>query len=238
MRHIRLDITGSTNLDARNFAKDADFGPLWITAAQQDAGRGRNGRNWVSPKGNFYGSHLFPTEVEPNRRGLYSFVAALAVHDALSELHPAGNFDLKWPNDILLDGAKIAGLLLETGQTHHQAWIVAGIGVNLNSHPSDTPYPATHLSGPLGEDIGPVHFLKVLSKYFDLWRDKFEQAGFFPIRDAWLSRASKIPGKVTVRLPNESFNGEALDLGENGALHVRLSNGTIRQVHAGDVFPG
>ncbi len=238
MRIIELDSTGSTNAEARHFAQQADFGPLWVRADQQTNGRGRNGRNWVSPKGNLYASHLFATDEPLHRLGLYSFVAAIAVYDTLVGLHPKGSWGLKWPNDLLLGKAKISGMLLETGKTHHQSWVIMGIGINLISHPSDTPYPATSLAVHMPQAPSPQHVLTELSGVFDSWRTEFKTKGFTPIRSAWLERAINLPGKVTVRLAQETFNGEAIDLCENGALQVRLSNGTMRDVHAGDVYLG
>lgn len=238
MRIIHLTSTESTNLDARRLAEAADFGPLWVLAEEQTGGRGRRGRNWVSPKGNFYGSFLFPTDKPPAQRSLYSFVIALGIYEALKEVHMAGDFNLKWPNDLLLGGAKISGMLLETGLTHQQAWVVAGIGVNLSSSPKDTPYPATHLGAFLDSVSQPHEFLSNLSERINHWKSVFEISGFEPIREAWLEGAANIPGPVNVRLPDDTFEGMAIDLKHDGALQVRLANGTIRQVHAGDVFPG
>lgn len=238
MRIIRLETTTSTNSDARKLAENADFGPLWITAQQQIGGRGRNGRNWTSPKGNFYGSCLFPTQLPTQLKSLYSFVAALAVYDTLSEIYPDGDFRLKWPNDLLLNSAKIAGLLLETGQTHSQSWVIVGIGINLLSHPQDVSYPAISLSSVFESSLDPERTLAGLSENFEIWKTKFETQGFEPIRKVWLKRALNVPGRVTVRLPDETFSGDAIDLESDGALKVRLANCTIRQVHAGDVYPG
>lgn len=238
MRIIELDSTGSTNAEARHFAQTADFGPLWIRADQQTSGRGRNGREWVSPKGNLYASHLFATEEPLHRLGLFSFVSALAVYDTLAALHPGGKWGLKWPNDLLLGKAKICGMLLETGKTHHQSWVIMGIGINLASHPSDTPYPATSLAAHLPETPSAQYVVTELSVNFENWKTDFETKGFAPIRSAWLDRATNLPGKVTVRLAQETFEGEAINLRENGALQVRLSNGTMRDVHAGDVYLG
>ncbi len=238
MRIIQFDITGSTNTDARRLANEADFGPLWIVADQQTAGRGRHGRDWISPKGNFYGSFLFPTEQAPAQRSLYSFVIALGIYDGLKAVHSDGDFQLKWPNDVLLGGGKISGMLLETGSTHHQAWVIAGIGVNLISRPYDLPYAAACLAEHHEAPIEPHELLEQMSPHIIHWKSVFEQQGFGPIREAWLKRASNVPGPVKVRLPDDVFEAQAVDLEPNGALKVRLANGTIRQVHAGDVFPG
>ncbi len=242
MRLIELDTTESTNDEARRLAQNADFGPVWIRANQQTYGRGRRGRDWVSPKGNLYCSALFATDLPIGRLGQYSFVAALAAYEALLKIHPIGDFGIKWPNDTLLGGAKISGLLLETGKTHHQSWIIVGIGVNLVSHPEDTPYPATSLAAHMDTDVDgalkPKVVLQILSGRFKVWKSKFEREGFEPIRKAWCEAAVNIPGPVTVKLPDEEFEGTAIDMGHNGALQVRLANGTIREVHAGDVYLG
>ncbi len=225
-------------MDARKLAEQADFGPLWVIANQQTQGKGRRGRDWISPKGNFYGSYLFPTDLPAQHRSQYSFVFALAIYEALRALVPEAKFALKWPNDILLETGKVSGMLLETGQTHHQAWVIAGIGVNIISSPDDVPYRAEHLSDYMDAPIEPHDVQQHLQEQISRWIAVFHKSGFEPVRDAWLNRAVNIPGPVTVRLPDETFEGLAEDLKPDGALQVRLANGTIRQVHAGDVFPG
>lgn len=238
MRVIELDSVGSTNAEAKALAEQAEFGPLWIRADQQTGGRGRNGRKWVSPTGNLYASYLFPTETSISQIGLYSFVAALSVYDCLRKYHPDGEWGLKWPNDVLLGRSKICGMLLETGKTHQQSWVVLGIGINIISHPDDTPYLATSLQEHISKSPDPASMLNELSAAFSYWKSIFEHQGFEPIRTAWRERAINIPGPVSVRLPAETFDGQAIDLRENGALQVRLANGTIRDIHAGDVFLG
>ena len=217
---------------------DAEFGPLWIRADEQISGRGRRGRDWVSPVGNFYGSVLFPIDLPAAKIGLYSFVAANAVHETLKTLYPSGEFEIKWPNDSLLSKAKISGLLLETGKTHTQNWVIVGIGINLVSHPNNTPYPATSLVAHFGNSPEPQKVLDILIEKFDRWKTIFEEQGFEPVRDYWRTAAANVPGPVTVKLPNEEFDGTAVDIGHNGALQVRLSDGTMRDVHAGDVYLG
>ncbi len=238
MRIIRLDTTGSTNSEARKLTTEADLGPVWISAKSQQAGKGRTGRSWVSPIGNLYASYLFPSDIAAGQKSLYSFVATLAVFDTLIEFHPDGDFGIKWPNDVLLGKAKISGMLLETGQVHRQGWVIAGIGINVKSHPADLPYPATSLGAHLMTGPDPSDVLDVLIDRFEQRKTEFETQGFAPIREAWKARAMNLPGPVKVRLPSETFEGQAVDLGQNGALQVRLSTGTMRDVHAGDVFLG
>lgn len=247
MRFISLDAVDSTNLEAKRYAEQGDFGPLWIRADKQSAGRGRRGRDWTSDAGNLFCSGLYPYEGTAHQSAQMSFAAALALADTLEHYVPKERISLKWPNDVLLAGLKTAGILLETGQTHHQKWMVVGIGVNLTHHPEATEFPATHvmahvldenLNGPEPIMTGAQAVLAILANRFDHWKNILLTKGFEPIGRAWESRAHNIPGPVNVRLPNESFTGEALGLDANGALRVKLSNGTIREIHAGDVFFG
>ena len=252
MRFISLDSVGSTNVEAKRLAEQGDFGPLWIRADKQSAGRGRRGRDWTSETGNLFCSGLYPHDGAAHQLAQMSFAAALALADTLEHYVPKELISLKWPNDVLLAGKKTAGILLESGQTqlqiaYQQKWMVVGIGVNLTRHPAGTEFPATDvmshipdkdLQGPEPIMTGPQAVLAILANRFDHWRHILLTKGFEPIGQAWTERAHNIPGPVNVRLPHESFTGEALGLDANGALRVKLSNGTIRDVHAGDVFFG
>ncbi len=252
MRFIGLETVDSTNLEAKRLAEMSDFGPLWIRADCQSAGRGRRGRDWTSETGNLFCSGLFPLEGNTYQSAQMSFAAALAVAETLEQYVPKELIGLKWPNDVLLAGRKTAGILLESGQTqvstsHHQKWMVVGVGINLTHHPEGTEFPATHLMahvrkkdliGPEPILTGAQAVLAILSSRFEHWRHILSTQGFEPIGQAWAARAVNIPGPVTVRLPNESFTGEAIGLDSNGALRVKLSNGTIRDIHAGDIFFG
>ena len=243
LKFITLDEVDSTNAEARRIAEKGEYGPLWVKANSQTGGRGRRGREWVSNTGNLYCSGLYPHQGSAHDAAKLSFAAALAVAETLRTYVPENLINLKWPNDVLVDGKKISGILLEGGQD----WIVVGIGVNLVSHPEHTETAATHLldhiepsllNGPEPILTGPDTVLATLSSRFSYWRDMFLEQGFSPIRQAWLGWAQNIPGSVIVRLSNEKFSGQALGLDENGALRVRLENGTIKDVHAGDVFFG
>ena len=243
LKFITLDQVDSTNAEAKRLVDAGKMGPLWIRADRQKAGRGRRGRVWVSNTGNLYCSGLYPHSGSVQDAARMSFVAALAVAECLEAYIPAHKLKLKWPNDVLIEGQKTAGILLEGGE----GWFVVGIGINLISSPVDTQFPATHLL----EHIDPLDldqpepimsgaaavFAGLVSK-FDKWRSIALEEGFEAITKAWLSRAYNIPGSVNVRLPKEDFVGDAIGLDENGALRVRLENGTIRHVHAGDVFFG
>lgn len=243
MKFLQYDSLDSTNVEAAKLANAGESLPFWVRADEQTAGRGRRGRDWVSPRGNFYGSACYAFDGTPQEAALLSFVAAIAVMDALSAYTLKTAPRLKWPNDVLIGGGKIAGLLLEA----QPGRVIVGIGVNLVSHPPAGNVTPTHLLDHLSpealerdepEFTGADGFLAILAATFDGAFRKHQVYGFSATRADWLARAAGIPGPVTVRLPQETFSGEATDLLDNGALRVRLANGTFRDVHAGDVYFG
>lgn len=245
LRFVSFAELGSTNEKARELASNGDLGPVWLRADIQTSGRGRRGREWTSSKGNLFCTGLYPHFGDLQAAAKLSFVAALAVFDVVETYAPRAVTALKWPNDVLIEGKKVSGILIESGTYEGKIWTAIGIGINLVSHPDDAETAATHIlehvsQGELeqAETImtGPDATLAVLSARFDHWRYIFKTDGFEPIRQEWTARACHIPGPVRVRLAKESFQGEALGLGEKGELQVRLQDGTIRDVHAGDVF--
>lgn len=247
MQIIHFEELDSTNLEARRRAEAGHTGPLWITAGTQTQGRGRRGREWTSETGNLCCTGLYPNFGDLKQAAQMSFVAALAVSDTIAVYIDPAKISLKWPNDVLIEGGKASGILLENGTSHGQPWFAVGIGINLVSSPKDTPYPATNvlehiapdkLDGPEPIMTGPEAACPLLAARFDHWRHILVTEGFAPIRTAWTSKAKGLGENVTVRLPNETFNGKALGLGPDGELQVELGNGTIRDVRAGDVFFG
>lgn len=202
----------------------------WVITDRQTAGRGRRGRVWNDGSGNFMGSVLVKA---PGQVQQLSFVAALALHDALSALcgQPA-RFALKWPNDVLLDATKCSGILLERqGEA-----LVIGIGVNLAHHPQGTERPATSLNAAGLPVPTPAALLYELAPAFAHWRAVWEGQGFAPIRTAWLARASGVGQRIVARLGNESPEGVFTGLADDGALLMQLDDGSMRAIHAGEVF--
>ncbi len=241
MRFLEFDSLASTNETAAELFRNGEDMPLWVRADSQTSGRGRRGRAWTSKSGNLFASLLYPWTGSATDAAKLSFVTSIALVKTLQAYPIDVAPKLKWPNDVLLKDAKVSGILLE----NLNGSVVIGVGVNLTSHPEGTPYPATHLLDHIPEDqmagpepayTGPAPFLAILSRHLDDLIKLYLKDGFDPIRRAWLEHATGIPGTVTVRLTNESFSGQATDLLENGALRVVLPNGTIRDVHAGDVF--
>ena len=213
----------------------------WFTATRQTASRGRRGRSWIAPEGNFYGTLALPCPA-PEAASLRSFVAALALHDALRAVMGEGpTLALKWPNDVLLNGGKVAGILLESLTYNAQMWGVAvGIGVNLIAAPqmdqveTGAVYPVS-VKGESGVDITPDAFLAHLASAFEHWDNQLTQFGFSPIRTAWLSRAARLGETITARLPGEDITGRFDTVDENGYLVLNTAKGP-RSIAAADVF--
>jgi BirA family transcriptional regulator, biotin operon repressor / biotin---[acetyl-CoA-carboxylase] ligase len=230
-------VLDSTNEEARRLASAGETGPLWIRADHQTAGRGRRGRSWESPSGNLMATLLLsPGKAAPDCAQL-SFAAALAVSDALARFTTA-EVKLKWPNDVLANGAKIAGILLESAShgTAHPAWLAIGIGVNLKRYPTDTEYPATSLAA-LGAEVPDasgalLELAATLAKWYEVWRAD----GFAPIRDAWLARARGLGQRIRARLQNEETTGVFEGIDANGALILREAKDRVRTIAAGEVF--
>lgn len=181
-------------------------------------------------------SGLFTVDATPGEAAKLSFAAALSVAQTCDVFTPTPLACLKWPNDVLIDGRKLAGLLLESWTVGTRLSLCVGIGVNLAHHPGGTEYPATHLDLFTQAPVAAAAFLPILIERFAGWMDRWRADGFAPIRAGWLARAAGVGGPVTVRLEGEHFSGVFEDLDETGALVVRLDNGTVRTVHAGDVF--
>lgn len=229
----------STNEEAKRRALAGATGPQWIVARRQGAGRGRRGRAWTSDTGNLFATGLYRLDCEPARAAQLSFAAALAVGDVCAQVLSPERVRLKWPNDVLVDGRKISGILLESGQ--HAVgglWLAVGIGVNLAHHPEDSERPATDLRAKGGE-ISVEEAAERLSQRFDYWLERWAQGGFTPIRESWLSRVHGLGDRCVVRLDHETLEGVFADLGPDGSLRLDLKDGGRRFISAGDVFfPG
>jgi BirA family biotin operon repressor/biotin-[acetyl-CoA-carboxylase] ligase len=237
-RLIACDTLDSTNAEALTRARAGEQGPLWITARTQTAGRGRRGHAWISEPGNLYATLLVTNPAAARRVPQLSFVGALAVVDAISAVASplAQRLALKWPNDVLCDGAKISGLLLEgEGQGRDMA-VAIGIGVNCAHHPENMRYPATSLSA-AGATASPEALFQALSGAMSRRLTQWSRgAGFVSIRADWLARAAGIGGAIRVRLPERDISGRFETLDDDGRLLLRLPEGGIEPVTAGEVF--
>ena len=228
IRHGELD---STNSEAQRLAESGETGPVWIIADRQTAGRGRRGRVWSTDTGNLATTLLLRPDAPPAIVGQLSFVAALAAAEMASNFVPGAAITVKWPNDLLADGKKLAGLLLEAGP----GWLAIGIGVNLASAPEGTEFPATSLAqlgiaAPSSEEA-----LTVLAARFAHWYDAWMNEGFETIRAAWLARAGGLGAPIRARLPHETRHGVFEGIDASGALLLN-EQGNVRAIAAGEVF--
>jgi len=236
-RLLRFDRIGSTSDEAKRLAEaGADEGTL-VWALEQEAGRGRRGRAWVSPPGNLYLSLVLRPRTMPGEAAQLGFAAALAVAEACARFLPLDAALLcKWPNDVLLRGAKVAGLLLESHAGERGvAWLVLGIGVNLASHPEGTEFPATSLAA-AGATVTPAAMLPILAERLLAWYETWRGQGFAPVRAAWLARAYGLGTPIRARLAEAEFGGRFVGLDERGMLLLDGADGR-RTIAAAEIFP-
>lgn len=256
MRGYRLngyDSVGSTSTEAAKAASAGDVGDVWFCALQQTAGRGRRGRAWETPHGNLAASLLVLPDVDPTVAATLGFVAGVALNRALSEVIPAANFKvgidgsegqgariaLKWPNDVLADGAKLAGILLEAHKRSDGGMaIVIGMGINVVAAPEGLPYPATSIRE-LGLDLTAETIFAALS---DSWVDAFEVwnqgRGVSEVLRLWRGVAAGIGAEVAVSREGEVVRGVFETIDETGRLIVRTDDQRHIAITAGDVHFG
>lgn len=247
------DSVGSTNALALDHARAGDPGRLWVVSKKQESGRGRRGRVWATPEGNLAATLLVLTGGELRLAATLGFVAGLALADALDAVVPKGRiaigldgasqgqnrFELKWPNDVLASGAKLAGILLESAVLDGGRFAVAvGIGVNIVAHPLDLPYPATSLHA-LGAACDAETLFLALS---DAWSENArlwdEGRGLAAIRRRWLARAAGLGGEVAVRIDGNVVRGVFETIDEDCRFVIRDDDGSVLTIAAGDVHFG
>ena len=233
----------STNAEARRRAEAGGPGPLWIAARRQTSGRGRRGRAWESGQGNLAATLLMTSSRPAGEAAQLSFVAALGVRDLAARFVPEAIIALKWPNDVLIGGAKAAGILIESGRRDDgDLWLAIGIGVNLVSAPEGLDYPAASLAEHLGPHAArpptPEEALVILSDSISIWLDIWERDGFEPLRAEWTRHAAGLGGRCVARVGDRSIEGVAEAMDADGALVLRLASGELQRITAGDVFFG
>lgn len=239
-RHV-LERVDSTNAEAFRLVPHLS-GPAWIMARRQEAGRGRRGRPWSDPPGNFAATLVLRPEGGPADSARLSFVAALALQDALVDLcGPQLSLSLKWPNDVLLNGGKLSGILLESnGAGNSHAALAIGIGVNLVSAPApgEVEQEATRpvsLQEETGLKLAPEELLDALAPAFEHWYQRMRGEGFAPIRQAWLARAAKLGETILARVGKNRIEGRFDGIDTTGALILETETG--RQViPAAEIF--
>ena len=242
-RLVALEEVDSTNSEAKRLADaGAEDGTL-VWARCQTGGYGRQGRAWSSASGNLFLSLVVRPDCPLSTAAQFSFVAAVALGDAIGSVaSPLIEVTYKWPNDVLLNGRKAAGILLESkaGADQKLEWLVIGVGANISSFPSETRLPATslHFEG-CPPSVSAVDLLEAFARHMMSWINIWLDDGFAPVRQAWLRHAQGLKEQIEVRLPQETLLGTFTDLDPSGTLVLTLPDGSERRIAAGDVYlPG
>ena len=234
------DTVTSTNDVAREQALAGHRGPIWIGAAVQTAGRGRLGRTWVSERGNLYASLMIRPDEKPEKMIALPYLTALAVRQALIRAGaPEDQLACKWPNDILFNGRKVAGVLIESSidATGKVDFLIVGIGTNLNYFPDDAQFPATSFAVETKKSIEPQDYLKHLAASFALQWQAWQEFGFDPIRQDWLRYSWGLGEKRRIRTAHHDIVARLQTLDADGALIIKLDDGSESRLYAGDIFP-
>ena len=237
---VILDETESTNSEALKLAKSTDR-PTLVVAKKQTNGRGRIDRSWSDPSGNFSGSILIKIDEDLQSLALRSFVAALSVFDAIEQkIGKEHELLIKWPNDLLLNGRKICGILLETRNFGTIPALVIGIGVNLLSSPNleqikNSAVRPGSILGETGVKLGQIDFSESIAHHFALRENQLRTMGFPKIREIWMDRAAKLGKKITARTPNFEYHGIFDSVDEKGQL-VMVNNGEKKKISAAEIF--
>jgi len=244
---VAFDRVGSTNAEALTRARDGERGPCWFVTSEQTAGRGRRHRPWIAPRGNLASSVLEVLDVAPAVAATLGFAEGLAMVNALRQVSleaamRAGggdlNFALKWPNDVLANGQKLCGILVEAEQVAAGLAVVVGIGTNIVAAPTDTPTPATSLKA-LGVDISAEDLFTALSDAWAEFRGIWDNGrGFAEIRRQWLDRAAGLGQPVAIKSGNAVVEGIFDTIDAQGCMVVRTQAGQLVPITAGDVYFG
>ena len=237
---IVFDEIDSTNAEAARRAARGENWPVCLVGLRQTAGRGRRGRTWETATGNLAATFLYRTDRPLAEVAQVSFVAALAAADVIDRYVAPSLVSLKWPNDPMVAGIKTGGILLESGQAQGwPAWVAAGIGINLAYSPQQSERPATNLAAHRPGGAPPVlEAVEHLRDAFQRWLTTWTREGFEPIAQAWTARAHGLGEACVARLADETVEGVAEGLDPDGALRLRLPDGRVRRITAGDVFFG
>lgn len=235
---VRYDQVASTNYEGLTRGQKGDPGRLWVVADTQTEGRGRNGRVWASPRGNLHASLLLIDPAPPHRAAELGFVAGVAAAHALREILGGDRrVTIKWPNDVLHDGAKLCGILLESANLPDgRLACVAGVGVNCRVHPANTPYEATNLSAIAGQPVAPARVFARLSATMTHWLDVWAAgAGFAAVRAEWLSLATGLGAWIGVARCSQTIEGTFQTIDATGRLILEHASGQVA-IEAGDIF--
>ena len=226
-----MDEVTSTNDEVLKLTQNIIGEKVIISARNQTNGRGRRGRDWISLEGNLFFSLGF--ECDFKDLGAMVFISSLGIWRTIQDLNPLLDVQLKWPNDVLVNGRKICGMLLEKGEGHY---LIVGIGVNIKAAPLlvSTIYPCTSLLD-AGIDVDRKSFLRSFIGNFDNYVNMWKSQGFAPIRDEWLAHVKGLGQAIVVRTDNSDEEGIFKGVDDHGSLLMETAGG-IKNIYAGDVF--
>ncbi|MGI9416399.1 MAG: biotin--[acetyl-CoA-carboxylase] ligase [Geminicoccaceae bacterium] len=233
-----VETVGSTNDEASKLADGGAASGTVLLADRQTAGRGRLGRRWHSKPGNLHASILLRPDCALKAASQLSLLAGVALADILVDAGPSrSEIKLKWPNDVLIDGGKVAGILLESAgdKNGRLAHVILGVGVNLVWAPDDVGYTTTSLEAKGFPKRSPAAWLSAYTARLAHWLDRWRHEGFADVRNAWRARSYGLGGPIRLRLDREEVDGRFVDLTEAGALLIERADGTRRELTAGDV---
>lgn len=236
-RHLALGETPSTNAECLERARAGDPGRLWITARRQTQGRGSRGRGWVSEPGNLYASLLLRDLGSAQQVATLTFAVSVALRGAIAAFAGERIVALKWPNDVLLDGRKVSGVLLESHRLDQggQA-VIIGIGVNCATFPPATDFPATSLAAE-GMEVEPAGLFERLADEMAMVLARWDGGNdFAQVREQWLAHAVGMGEPVVARLPDGEFRGTFENIDEVGRLMLRERGGRLRKISTADIF--
>ncbi len=234
-----FDEIDSTLLEARRRAERKEYGPVWLLARRQTAGRGRRGRAWVSIEGNLFATYLFETSRPASEAAQLGFAAGLAIAETLEAFGAQGSVTLKWPNDVMTGASKAAGILLESGAASPgRLWVALAFGVNIAAAPGAIDQPTTCLRAVLPEGAlapSPSAFFAGLRPCLESWCARLAEEGFAPLRAAWLARAHGMGRPARVVQGETPLEGTLAGISARGELELDTPSGR-RAIAAGDVF--
>ncbi|WP_373286043.1 biotin--[acetyl-CoA-carboxylase] ligase [Wenxinia marina] len=234
---VLLDEVDSTMAEAARIVRTLEK-PTWIMARRQTEARGRRGKVWDSPRGNFSATLICRPQATPHEAAKRSFLAANALFESLAIFVDRTKLALKWPNDVLLSGGKVAGILLESsGKGPYVDWLAIGVGVNLVSAPpgDGAAFRPVSLAGEGGEKVRPEDFLTVLASNFATQEGKWETFGFPRIREDWLRHAARLGEEITARTGKETVRGLFDTVDQDGNLILITARGP-RSIAAAEVY--
>ncbi len=234
-----FDDIDSTNTEAKRRADEGCGNKSVFWAGTQSKGRGRKTRNWISDEGNLFVSVLVKDMAPPEKLANLSVIAAIAIGECIADIAPAGcDIKYKWPNDVLINGRKVVGILLESGAYKESHWVVMGTGVNVSCNPPDVEvmYPASNL-----KDCGvDVEVADLLSRYLDKldgYLTQWQEQGVAGLIKVWRSRMAGLGMRINVHLTEEDrVSGIFKELSEEGILILETDSGEVREIFSGDVF--